>query len=200
MLRLLSKSAPVYFKSFKSNCSKAGSAGFIFSKYLSSYKCCTCRSRVFKGLEVEVKVYSAFSGIKSSERTMATLPADVKAKLDKVPDSKIDAKGKFKYILIKVYATDSEGKHVDDNSKLVVRGRADCPFHGDILDKFQEETANLEGIDEEILGGGRILREGNKISVFGYSQGYGRADHTLTVEILKRSFPTHDISWSNDGY
>jgi len=130
----------------------------------------------------------------------SSLPPEVKARLDKVADVKIDPSGKFKYILIKVYATDGDGKHVDENSKLVVRGRADCPFHGDIFDKFQEETSKLEGLDDEILGGGRILREGNKITVFGYSQGYGKADHRLTVALLKLAYPTHEISWNDEGY
>jgi len=130
----------------------------------------------------------------------SSLPPEVKAKLDQVIDVKIDPSGKFKYILIKVFAKDKDGVHIDENSKLVVRGRADCPFHADIFDKFQEETSKLEGIDDDVLGGGRILREGNKISVFGYSQGYGKADHTLTVEILKRAYPSHEISYSNEGY
>lgn len=65
----------------------------------------------------------------------ASLSPDVKAKLDQVADVKIDESGKFKYILIKVFAEDGEGKHVDTNSKVVVRGRADCGFHGTYIYK-----------------------------------------------------------------
>ncbi|ODM96220.1 Extracellular exo-alpha-(1-_5)-L-arabinofuranosidase [Orchesella cincta] len=208
MLRYLFKRVPISLNLSGSNSNsfcKAGSAGVAtcrlqgreqeFSSFSYNYR---NKSGILTTSKPEVTFANNLNKI--SKQTMATLSADVKAKLDKVADVKIDEKGKFKYILIKVYATDSTGKHVDENSKLVVRGRGDCPFHGDIFDKFQEETAQLEGIDDEILGGGRIQRDGNKILVFGYSQGYGRADHTLTVELIKKSYPTHEITWSNDGY
>ena len=51
-------------------------------------------------------------------------------------------------------------------------------------------------------GGGRIEHDEaqKKISVYGYSQGYGRADHTLTVKILEQEFPDYSITWTNEGY
>lgn len=80
------------------------------------------------------------TGLKSKESLRSqvikmaagALPAEVKEKLDKIADVRIDETGRFKYILIKVFATDKDGKHIDSNSKLVVRGRSDCPYHGQL--------------------------------------------------------------------
>ena len=54
------------------------------------------------------------------------------------------------------------------------------------------------------LGGGRIEHKpGQKyIKVYGYSMGFGRADHTKVVEVLKQQakYSDYTIEWSNDGY
>ena len=59
-----------------------------------------------------------------------------------------------------------------------------------------------KGLDCQCIGGGRILHEKSQkfIKVYGYSVGFGRADHTKTVEVLKTTFPDYKIEWSNDGY
>lgn len=41
---------------------------------------------------------------------------------------------------------------------------------------------------------------GGHILVYGYSVGYGRADHSLACEALRRAFPTYTVEWSDDGY
>ena len=75
-------------------------------------------------------------------------------------------------------------------------------FHADVYDKVAPEIEKL-GLDCECVGGGRILHEADNktIEVFGYSQGYGRADHSISVEILKKKYPDYvKITFSNDGY
>jgi phosphohistidine phosphatase len=59
-----------------------------------------------------------------------------------------------------------------------------------------------KGIESICPGGGRILHESDKkqILVYGYSQGFGRADHQKAVEILKKTFNDYKITFSNDGY
>lgn len=42
----------------------------------------------------------------------------------------IDPSGTFKYILIKVNSPDSDGKPLQ---KVIVRGYADCGYHGNVL-------------------------------------------------------------------
>ena len=53
------------------------------------------------------------------------------------------------------------------------------------------------------VGGGRILHDPTvkSILVYGYSQGYGRADHSIAHKLLKEKYPSYeDIQWSNEGY
>lgn len=59
--------------------------------------------------------------------------SSVQDKLDKVPPVGIDAAGRFKYILIKVYVTTDPAKSpAKEQFKYVVRGYADCPYHGKV--------------------------------------------------------------------
>ncbi len=82
-----------------------------------------------------------------------------------------------------------------------MRGKASGEYHADIYDDT-EEPARKAGIDCQCLGGGRIRhdRANKHIKVYGYSMGFGRADHTKTVELLKEAYPGYEIEWSNEGY
>lgn len=52
-----------------------------------------------------------------------------------------------------------------------------------------------------VVGGGSGGGGGGRIFVYGYSQGYGRADHSKAVAALTRAYPHYDsITFSNDGY
>ncbi|MFH4979926.1 hypothetical protein AB6A40_006635 [Gnathostoma spinigerum] len=113
--------------------------------------------------------------------------------LSSVRDANIDPQGTFKYILIKVQ--DKTNK----NEKLIVRGYKKCPYHMDIFDETSKE---LPGYNLECLGGGRIKHDPTKkeILVYGYSQGYGKADHQKSVDILKKQLPDYKITFSDEGY
>ncbi|NWU98273.1 PHP14 phosphatase, partial [Upupa epops] len=39
-----------------------------------------------------------------------------------------------------------------------------------------------------------------RIHVYGYSVGFGRADHVVTTEKLKAMYPDYEITWANEGY
>lgn len=43
-------------------------------------------------------------------------------------------------------------------------------------------------------------KDEDEILVYGYSVGYGRADHKCTTQLLLKEFPLAKISYSNDGY
>lgn len=62
--------------------------------------------------------------------------------------------------------------------------------------------AKLDPLDSEPLGGGRISHEpdNKKIHIYGYSQGYGKADHEITAQLVKDAYPGYTISISDDGY
>ncbi|XP_021933692.1 14 kDa phosphohistidine phosphatase-like isoform X1 [Zootermopsis nevadensis] len=120
-------------------------------------------------------------------------------KLESIPDVEIDPDGTFKYVLIKVYG----GKKADSSEevKTVVRGFKWGEYHGNIYDKTSEAVQAL-GLDSECIGGGRIKHDAaaKKILVYGYSQGFGKADHEVTVSLLKKKYTDYNISWSDAGY
>jgi len=113
--------------------------------------------------------------------------------MDSLADVDIDSEGVFKYILISV----SDGK----KKKHIVRGYASEEYHADIYDRV---TPDLEAarVKHSVPGGGRIKHvAGKSLFVYGYSQGFGRADHAEAVRLLRQQYPTYEsISFSNDGY
>jgi len=120
-------------------------------------------------------------------------------KLNSISPVDIDT-GKFKYVQIRVYVEDPDSK--EESSKLIVRGYSWAEWHADIYEKVQGEL-EAAGMETECLGGGRILHDKAQrtIQVFGYSQGYGLADHARSVELLKVHYPDYEsITWSNEGY
>ena len=82
----------------------------------------------------------------------------------------------------------------------MVRGHAWAEYHADLYEK-EDEDLRKAGLDGQCLGGGRIKRNGNDVVVFGYSLGYGRADHSKTVDVIKKPLPADaNITWNNEGY
>jgi len=139
------------------------------------------------------------SSIKNlSVRQYPRLLATMTNPLDNVIDADIDNNGRFKYILIKVHNSPEGGK---ETSKHIVRGYASCEYHGDIYDMVRPGIEK-NGLDCECVGGGRILHDAEKkaIQVFGYSQGFGKADHTISVGILEKKYTDYKITWSDEGY
>ncbi|XP_011708296.1 PREDICTED: 14 kDa phosphohistidine phosphatase-like isoform X1 [Wasmannia auropunctata] len=118
------------------------------------------------------------------------------SQLDNVPDVDIDGHGRFKYILIDVQ--DDVGK----TSKKIVRGYARAQWHSDIFDQVNEQIKKYAGLQANCVGGGRIEHDPDEktIKVYGYSTGFGKADHQVSVELLKKKYPAYNITWSDDGY
>ena len=107
------------------------------------------------------------------------------------PTVVLDGPGTYKYILIEC------------GDSLLLRGRADCEDHADILQQFRSN----EGRGEKrvrALGGGRLRVEGNsvaKVHAYGYSQAFGRVpDLTVVERMLKGAFPEAVVTSSEDGY
>ncbi|CAH1272627.1 PHPT1 [Branchiostoma lanceolatum] len=127
--------------------------------------------------------------------TMSAEGGGAEAKLAAIPDVEIDPDGKFKYILIRCHGP-------GDVSKDIVRGFAWAEYHDHIYGKVKPVLEELQ-IKSEVLGGGKITHESaeKKIHVYGKSTGFGQADHSITVEKLKKQFPDYSsITFNNEGY
>ncbi|KAH8235805.1 hypothetical protein KR032_008117, partial [Drosophila birchii] len=113
--------------------------------------------------------------------------------LEAVPLVKISSEGIFKYILINV--TDGAV------TKTIVRGFDDCEWHADILER-EEMILSASKLKAECIGGGRIEHNPQKkyMKVYGYSQGFGKADHSQSKRILVTKYPDYTIEISDDGY
>ncbi|KAJ1373201.1 hypothetical protein KIN20_035549 [Parelaphostrongylus tenuis] len=117
-----------------------------------------------------------------------------KMPLSDISDVDIDPSGTFKYILIQ--CSDKKNNDV----KYIVRGYYKCNFHADILKVARNDAGDAFKL--KCVGGGRIKHESDekRILVYGYSQGFGQADHSITVDILKKRYPDYQITFSNEGY
>ncbi|XP_041064612.1 14 kDa phosphohistidine phosphatase isoform X1 [Carcharodon carcharias] len=115
------------------------------------------------------------------------------AVLASVADVEIDSDGVFKYILVRV------SKKGGLEHKDVVRGNKTAEFHNNIFEKLSPEMEKLE-LECKCLGGGKIDHNSKqkKIRVFGISMGFGKADHSISVEKLKSVYKDYEITWSDD--
>ncbi|XP_048202233.1 14 kDa phosphohistidine phosphatase [Perognathus longimembris pacificus] len=122
------------------------------------------------------------------------------AGLAEIPDVDIDPEGVFKYVLIRVHSRPASGAEAEER-KEIVRGYKWAEYHADIYDKVSGELQK-EGYDCECLGGGRISHQSQdkKIHVYGYSMGYGRAQHSVSTEKIKAKYPDYEVTWADDGY
>ncbi|NXV95705.1 14 kDa phosphohistidine phosphatase isoform X2 [Calonectris borealis] len=122
------------------------------------------------------------------------MAAAAAAALSRVADVEIDGGGVFKYVLVRVRAAGGPGKDV-------VRGHGWAEYHADLYERTAQELAQ-QGLGCECLGGGRLSHhpEERKIHVYGYSVGFGRADHSVTTEKLKAEYPDYEITWADEGY
>jgi hypothetical protein len=88
-------------------------------------------------------------------------------------------------------------------TRLALRVRAvgfAGPAYGYHDDIFQATVRAHPGLSLRCLGGGRIAHGAAHIKVYGFSQAFGRANHEVTVDIIRRAYPTYAVEWSNEGY
>ena len=113
----------------------------------------------------------------------------------------IDDNGVFKYVLLHL-------QHTPSKEELVfLRGYADCEYHKNIKQKFEQEIREV-GIDLHennialsCSGGGRISFDHPYLKVYGFSYGYGKGNHEKAKELLLLFFDNKlKIDTSDDGY
>ncbi|KNC75682.1 hypothetical protein SARC_11798, partial [Sphaeroforma arctica JP610] len=53
-----------------------------------------------------------------------------------------------------------------------------------------------------VEGGGRILHDtqAKTIHIFGFSYGFGLANHRTSQAQCEKTYPDYKVTWSNEGY
>ena len=98
---------------------------------------------------------------------------------DEIKAGILDPEGTWKYIQILIEDTKT------NTTKTVIRG-CNLGYHSDILNRFQHEELSdypdSESLKSSCPGGGRVTHdpENHKIHIYGYSKGFGKADHQIT--------------------
>ena len=91
--------------------------------------------------------------------------------------------GTFKYVLLSAVAKD--GSRVQ-----LVRGYAGMEYHADVFDAALPAIEASGLTDVTCTGGGRIRHDaGSKLFIYGYSLGFGRADHADDGGALQEGLP-----------
>ena len=115
----------------------------------------------------------------------------------RIPSVSIDS-GAYKYVLITAIPPNSS------TTEVFVHSKRGAHYHRNVAEPLIPILKQSGYTDIRIKGGGRILRcdEDNIIKIFGYSYGFGQADHALAKDVVEKSgkFAGYAISWSNEGY
>lgn len=117
--------------------------------------------------------------------------------------------GRHKYVLIQATCSSGEDsrqqqQQQQEKSHLFVVSHRGAHYHRNVAEWYIPKLQNQGFSNIEIQGGGRIIRDDiNKlIKVFGYSYGFGQANHEVATRVIRsdRRFQSYQVSWSNDGY
>ncbi len=139
---------------------------------------------------------------KLEERLTASNNNPTKDPLDfiRVPQVVI-ASGAHKYVLISAQPAHESG---NDETNFFVTSKHGAHYHRNAAEPMVNRLEESGYTNIRVLGGGRISLDENdrKISIFGYSYGFGRADHSISKTIIDSDerYKNYEVTWSNDGY
>lgn len=116
---------------------------------------------------------------------------------NQIPNVSID-EGAHKYVLLSaILPGGGERQHF-------VVSQTDAEYHRSVAEPYVEALERRGYKSIRILGGGRIALSHAKktISIYGYSYGFGLADHSLSKSIVEKDpkYEKYNITWSNEGY
>jgi phosphohistidine phosphatase len=118
----------------------------------------------------------------------------------RVPKVQI-ANGAHKYVLVEANAKTASNKAAKEHFVISKRGAA---YHRNAAEPLLHQLEQSNHHNIRVTGGGRISFDESKqtIHIFGYSYGFGLADHQLTKQVIQSDprYRDYDITWSNDGY
>ena len=111
---------------------------------------------------------------------------------DAIPTVSLD-EGAYKYVLITANTPSSK------ESRTFIYSKRNAHYHRNVAEFLlpQLESAGYTNIC--IKGGGRILRddEDKKIHIFGYSYGFGQADHAVAKSVVDQcvNYKEYTVTW-----
>jgi phosphohistidine phosphatase len=139
-------------------------------------------------------------------RLSAAAAADAAPK-NTTPGSKIDDEaipavsideGAYKYVLVSAVPPPSSSG-LERSTRLFVYSKWNAKYHVNVAEYLVPQLESSGYTDIQIKGGGRILRDdGDKrIHIFGYSYGFGMADHASAKGVVGRcaKYQDYEVTW-----
>jgi phosphohistidine phosphatase len=116
-----------------------------------------------------------------------------------LPSVSID-EGAHKYVLITATPPSSSSSTPSNSSQQTfVYSRRHAKYHVNVAEEFVPQLECYGYTSIRVVGGGRILRNDieKKIHIFGYSYGFGKADHAMAKEVVRQSgnYRGYEITW-----
>ena len=106
------------------------------------------------------------------------------------------ASGAHKYVLIRA--------EFNGDTEYIVTSKRGAHYHRNAAEPMVNKLIGAGYTDVDITGGGRIeLNEAARtISIFGFSYGFGRADHSISQRVVQEDerYKDYSVTISNDGY
>uniref|UniRef100_A0A7S3Q5L9 14 kDa phosphohistidine phosphatase n=1 Tax=Chaetoceros debilis TaxID=122233 RepID=A0A7S3Q5L9_9STRA len=120
-----------------------------------------------------------------------------------VPSVQI-APGQHKYVLISATEPYPSGTNQRCYTQFFVTSKDGAHYHMNAAEPYVELLQERGYRDVNVTGGGRIYFnvEEKSINIFGFSYGFGLADHAISKEVVEKDerYKDYDVTWSNDGY
>lgn len=117
----------------------------------------------------------------------------------RLPNVSID-EGAHKYVLISALLPFPD----DSKREFFVVSKRDAAYHRNAAEPFIEKLEQSGYSSIRVTGGGRIALDNQTktISIYGYSYGFGLADHALSKSVVEKDqrYAGYAITWSNEGY
>ena len=164
-----------------------------------------CNDTVYTTSEADRQAVAALqkriaeSNATSSTQAKQSRPSD----WTPVPSVSI-AEGAHKYVLIS--ATEPYPQDGEDEcyTSFVVTSKEYAQYHQIAAEPYVELLEARGYKDINVTGGGRIRFEPSekKIAIYGYSYGFGLADHACSKMVIEKDerYKGYDVTWSNEGY
>jgi phosphohistidine phosphatase len=114
--------------------------------------------------------------------------------------------GRHKYVQIRAYppGSSSSSNNANQEPQIFVTSKRGAKYHVNAAEPMIQKLEEAGYRDIEVTGGGRIHLESDikKMAIYGYSYGFGLADHAVSKEVCLKDprYKDFDITISNDGY